>query len=120
MNRNLLIIIILILAVLVFWLLFAPPQFWLNMIKRVDTSDPVGTGQALVEQYNCKSCHQIGKVGRIFGPSLNGVTRRISEEELRLWLLNPRKVNPATAMPDLNLSEQEAEALISYLQTLEN
>jgi cytochrome c1 len=41
-------------------------------------------------------------------------------EKLRMWLLTPRKVNPATAMPDLNLSDQEAEAIIHYLRNLDD
>lgn len=120
MQRNIFLVIILILVFLGIWFLLAPPQFLLNLVKRVDMSNPVMAGQTLVERYQCKSCHPIGDEGRIFGPRLDGVTRRMPADQIRMWLLTPKKVNPGTAMPDLNLSEQEVEAILRYLESLDN
>ena len=120
MRKTYLTLLFSILLILAVWFWLAPPQVWLNLVKRVDLSDPVRAGEALAAQYNCTSCHVIQGNGRLFGPSLDGITRRIPAEKLRMWLLTPRKVNPATAMPDLNLSDQEAEAIIHYLRNLDD
>lgn len=120
MQRKILFTTLAILLVIVIWFVFAPPQFVLNLLKPVDLSNPAETGKALVTEYNCASCHPIGNEGRPFGPRLDGVTRRYSSDELRLWLLNPNKVKPGTVMPDFNLSDREIEAIMSYLQTLGN
>jgi hypothetical protein len=36
---------------------------------------------------------------------------------VRRWLREPQAVRPGTIMPDLNLSEDEIEALLAFLQT---
>lgn len=104
---------------LIIWLLFFPPRFWLNLTKRVDLSDPVATGAQLVEKYNCRSCHPIAGEGRSFGPDLTGVTRRLEPETLRLWLVKPGSLKANTTMPNLNLSDQEVTAIIAYLSALD-
>jgi cytochrome c2 len=119
MGKKTLLIIVVIFFILIIWFFISPPQFVLNLVKPVDMSDPTVSGKALIVQYDCTSCHQISGEGRSFGPELNGVTRRMTMEELQLWLLNPGNVKPGTAMPDLNLSDQEALAIISYLQSID-
>lgn len=108
---------ILILAII--WLLVSPPRFWLNLTKRVDLSDPAKAGATLVEKYDCRSCHVIGGEGRSFGPNLEGTTRRNDPETLRLWLIKPSAVKPNTSMPNLKLSDQEATAIMAYLNALD-
>ncbi|HEX2184413.1 MAG TPA: cytochrome c oxidase subunit II [Chloroflexota bacterium] len=39
-------------------------------------------------------------------------------ENLRRWLRNPQAVKPGNLMPNLNLSDQDVEALAAYLQSL--
>ncbi len=119
MGKKTLLIIIAVVFILILWFLIAPPQFVLDLVKPVDKSDSAAAGKAIITQYECTSCHQIGEEGRSFGPRLDGVTRKMPVEELRLWLLNPSSVKPGTAMPDLNLSNQEALAIISYLQSID-
>jgi cytochrome c1 len=36
-------------------------------------------------------------------------------ENLIQWIQNPRRFNPQTAMPDLQVSEEEARAIAIYL-----
>jgi len=45
---------------------------------------------------------------------LDGVTRRIKEDELRAWLRDPEAVRGPTAMPDFSLSDSEIEAILAY------
>ncbi len=120
MRRRLLLPISLILLIFVLWFVIAPPQFFLNWVKPVKTGDLASAGKELVSQYQCGSCHVIANTGRSFGPKLDGVTKKIPEEQLRQWLLNPSKVRPGTPMPDLKLSDQEVDAIIQYLKSLDN
>jgi cytochrome c2 len=116
MARKLISLLIGIGIVVLLWLWLAPPQVWLNWTKRVDLSDPLATGKALVEQYKCQDCHRILDEGALKAPDLSGVTRRLSDQELELWLKDPNTVKKNTAMPDFRLSDTEVTALISYLK----
>ena len=88
---------------------------------------------------NCLACHMVPipeeKFHGNFGPNLEGVASRRSEEEIRLQLVDPRYFNTDSIMPsyfktkDLKrvdpvysgkpiLSKQDIEDVISYLITL--
>jgi sulfur-oxidizing protein SoxX len=88
---------------------------------------------------NCLACHMLpipeeDDHGRI-GPPLLGVANRMSEAELRLRVINPKLINPATVMPAFYrveglhrvakqfagtpiLTAQEVEDVVAYLTTL--
>ena len=87
-------------------------------------------GKRLIVQYRCGACHMIPGVynaNGTVGPPLNWFARRTyiggelpnSPENLVRWLLNPKAVEPGTAMPDLGLNEQQARDIAAYLYTLE-
>lgn len=60
------------------------------------------------ESGNCIACHEVpGVEGRAsnFGPSLQGVGRKWSSEELRRWVKDARKMNPNTLMPPFGTLE---------------
>jgi sulfur-oxidizing protein SoxX len=60
------------------------------------------------ESGNCIACHEVpGVEGRVsnFGPSLQGVGRKWSSEELRKWVKDARKINPNTLMPPFGTLE---------------
>jgi cytochrome c len=98
-----------------------------------DTAPPVAgaaeDGRMLLRDYGCTSCHQIAGVrvpqGRV-GPSLTGFAdRRVvagllphTPENAVLWIVDPLGVNPDTLMPDLEVSEEDAEAMLAYLYSL--
>jgi mono/diheme cytochrome c family protein len=84
-------------------------------------------GKALFLQKGCAACHAIqGLSSGTVGPALNtqGSNPQIAgvlpnnKENLVKWLLNPPGVKPGTAMPNLGLSQDEADQLADYLQTL--
>ena len=102
--------------VLLLWLWLAPPQAWLNLSKRVDLSNPAATGERLMEQYRCRDCHRILGEGALKAPDLTGITQRLSDQELDLWLKDPNAVKRNTTMPDFRLSDTEVDALIAYLR----
>ncbi|MER8752390.1 c-type cytochrome [Mesorhizobium sp. M1050] len=75
----------------------------------------------------CGGCHEIpgvpGAQGTV-GPSLRGVAQRTyaagtvlrtSPDAMMRWISRARDVDPRTAMPNTNLSEQEARDITAYL-----
>lgn len=89
----------------------------------------VPRGAAAVAEMGCGSCHTIagipGAHGRV-GPPLTGVgDRAILAGELPntpanmiRWVRNPPAVEPATAMPNLGVTDQQARDIAAYLYTL--
>jgi cytochrome c1 len=88
------------------------------------------TGRQLIVKYRCGACHTIPGIydanGNV-GPPLIWFARRTyiggelpnSPPNLVRWLLDPKSVEPGTAMPDLGLSEQDARDVAAYLYTLQ-
>jgi len=86
-------------------------------------------GRELADRFGCGACHVIPGVqraeGRI-GPPLNGIAKRIYvagalpniPPNMIAWLQHPQRINPATAMPDVGLSETEARDVAAFLYTL--
>lgn len=111
-----------IVGVTALWVVTHPPRWWLNMTKSVNLDNPIQTGEALVNQYECRRCHQIGGQGAFKAPDLRGITQRFTDAELRQWLINPRSAqnNKGTAMPNFFLSDSEIKAITAYLRWLDN
>ncbi len=78
-------------------------------------------GKALFTAKGCAACHQhadvivSATVGHVGAPNLTDY--RPDPEFLRRWLRDPQAVRPGTRMPNLNLSDDEIEALIAFLST---
>ena len=111
---------ILAIVVLLGWLTLRPPRMWLNLTKQVEPT--ASAGAQLVEQYDCRSCHQINGQGALKAPNLAGITQRANDPAqviLRLWLQNPRAVRGNTAMPNFRLSDSEIDAILLYLHEVD-
>lgn len=91
----------------------------------------------LGERQACASCHQVWEGSTVRGPGQGpdlthlfsrkefiGAVHTLDEETLRAWLANPNALKPmqydvnGIGMPNLNLSEDELDALVAYLMTL--
>lgn len=74
----------------------------------------------------CMGCHGIDdfptdKLGELrHGPELSGIGSKVTPDWLYTWILDPKSLWPATNMPDLRLTEQEAADLVAYLMTKRN
>jgi cytochrome c2 len=101
------------------WFWFFPPRWWLNTLKPVDLTDPVGAGTSIVEAYDCRQCHLVDGEGKALGPNLKGVTERLDAVSLRQWLRDPGSIKWDTPMPNFHLSDPEIEAIVSYLAHLD-
>ncbi len=85
-------------------------------------------GRALIEQHGCGTCHVIGGVdganGRIGPPLTNFKDNRMvagqlqnTPENVVRFILEPRRFDPQTAMPDVGLTPEQAMAVAEYLYT---
>ncbi|MCE8016368.1 c-type cytochrome [Halomonas sp. MCCC 1A17488] len=86
-------------------------------------------GKLALYGYACIACHRIpGTVGphSDVGPPLAGIGGRRyiagvlanTPENMVHWLRHPTEVDPLTAMPDLDVTEQDALDMAAYLETL--
>ena len=66
----------------------------------------------------CSACHSIGGQGGTVGPALDGVGNRLTTSELDVWLADPTKVKPGTAMPNLHLPDATRGELVRWLASL--
>ena len=86
-------------------------------------------GAVSIEQLGCGACHVIPGISRAdgtVGPPLTDFSHRgyIAGElpnngpNLIRWIMDPKAVEPGTAMPDLGIGEAEARDIAAYLFTL--
>lgn len=87
-------------------------------------------GRRLISDYGCVSCHMVPGIASApsyVGPPLDHWGQRSyiagsltnNEENLVRWLVDPQAVEPGTAMPDLDVSEQDATNMAAYLLSIE-
>lgn len=86
-------------------------------------------GHAAIEHYGCGTCHTIAGVNgaeALVGPSLEHMGNRSyvagvlvnRPDNLVKWILDPPAIDPRTVMPKLDVTEQDARDIASYLYTL--
>mgnify|MGYP001073402694 CR=1 FL=1 len=91
-----------------------------------------GKGKEIFNTKACVACHDFSDVDKPVGPSLKGVTTRVSEDWLKKWLKNPDEVKktdkyaqeldkkfPTSNMVNLGLTDQEVKELIDYLKWMD-
>lgn len=95
----------------------------------VDGGDPTRGAQSM-QRHGCHSCHRIPGIPgahSYVGPPLTAWRERHfiagnlenTPENLIDWIMHPQSIEPGSAMPDMNVSEQEARDISAYLFTLE-
>jgi len=89
----------------------------------------LSSGQHVFETTACVNCHAVSGTpakGR-FGPDLTHLMSRDTlaagaapntPQMLRLWIRNPDDIKPGSKMPAMGLSDQEVDAVATYLETL--
>jgi cytochrome c len=87
-------------------------------------------GRMLARERGCGGCHVIPGVPRatgLVGPSLKHVANRVyiagvlanTPGNMVRWLQDPPAVDPLTAMPRLDLGDQEARDIAGYIYSLQ-
>jgi cytochrome c2 len=88
-------------------------------------------GKDAIEWYGCGSCHAIhgvnGADGRVGPPLIDFEERHFiagelpnEPENLVLWIMDPQSVEPGTAMPDLDIPDEDARHIAAFLYSWEN
>ncbi|MES2949575.1 MAG: c-type cytochrome [Pseudomonadota bacterium] len=102
-----------------------PPQLHAQLDRQ-----HAARGKHLLAQYQCGSCHVIPGVvasrGTV-GPTLRAFGRRSyiagnvpnQPAALARWIVDPQSVIPATTMPSMGVSPDDARAMVAYLYTLQ-
>jgi cytochrome c1 len=97
----------------------------------VEPGTPAAEGQMIIASKPCVGCHTIpgvpGATGQV-GPNLAGVASRTKiaggavnntgPDDLKKWVLNPPAEKPGTLMPNVGLTDDEANKIVAYLETL--
>jgi cytochrome c oxidase subunit II len=116
----------------------SPADFetWVSDMQATEESDDSLEGAVLFAEgadnmtQPCSACHSVEASAEQpnLGPNLGGFSERTSfagaifennPENLAAWLRNPPEVKPGAKMPNLNLTSDQIDALIEYLQSLE-
>ena len=108
---------------------------WIENEQKNALKPPEGSlaakGEEIYLNAGCTQCHVIDGIWDIQGdriaPNLTHVASRHvlggasfnnNKEDLTAWLANPAAIKPGTFMPNLELTEEEIDALIEYLGCL--
>ena len=86
-------------------------------------------GREVIGRVGCGSCHRIPGIAHAegsAGPPLDGIATRSYvggalpniPANMAAWIQHPKEIDPATAMPDLGLTDAEARDVAAYLYTL--
>ena len=79
----------------------------------------VSPGAAVFQTKGCMNCHSLNGTGGTFGPAMDKVGQRLSQEAIRRYIRNPKSVNPKAMMPpQTGLSDRELEEVAKFLSTL--
>ena len=85
----------------------------------------VKKGEGVYAAQKCSMCHQVAGKGNKLSP-LDGVTKKLSADEIREWIVNPvemTKKTKSTKKPPMpakygKLPKEDLDALVAYLQSL--
>lgn len=79
----------------------------------------VARGRELFRSVGCTGCHSAEGVGGRRIP-LDGVGARLSADTLRLWVVDPRAVDPGVRKPAYDdLPREDVEALVEFMESLD-
>jgi len=104
-------------------------QSQLNFTPQLPGANPV-RGATLIASYGCGSCHVVPGVknaeGEV-GPPLSKFAQRVyvagmlrnTPDNLANWIENPQSVVAGNAMPNMGVSDRDAQDIAAYLYTLQ-
>jgi len=80
-------------------------------------------GEQVYADQRCGICHSIGEKGNRKGP-LDGVGARLSNDELRQWIVDAKRMTAKTGAPrkpemkNYALPKDDVDALVAYMASL--
>jgi len=122
-------------ALMAFFVVADPPeryQAWAAAQRRSAADPPPGAtmrGRDVFMRSSCAMCHAIDGTSAqaVRGPNLTHVASRgtlaagslpNAPDALKRWIADPQQIKPGTYMPATQLSPEDMDALVGYLQTL--
>lgn len=88
-----------------------------NQVNPIKLSSKAIKGQQLWQNNNCWSCHQIYGLGGYLGPDLTNIySDSLKGQAYIKAFLN----SGIKSMPKFNFSDDESEAIIAYLKTIDS
>ena len=100
------------------WLTWA--SFDSPMANPAEEKNPLaGQGRRLYRELKCSYCHRVEGKGGTIGPELDKGAEGRSADWLARHLRDPRSITPKSAMPKMNLLDDEISALVAYLKSIE-
>jgi mono/diheme cytochrome c family protein len=105
-------------GIIMVWLLASGLGLACGRLNAQERAALVARGQQLYADKGCYGCHTVGTAGTPIAPDLRGVADRYPEASLARWLRDPSQQEPTRHMPNLQLSEEDANALAAYLASL--
>ena len=106
-------------------------QKWLESQKQAPVSDPqTEEGQKQFVALSCGTCHTVDGLrgaNGVFAPNLTHFASRATlgsgvapndEQNLRSWLKDPQTLKPGCLMPNMQLTDNQVDAILAYLRTL--
>lgn len=87
--------------------------------QRLSLGATVSPGAAVFQSKGCMNCHSLQGTGGKFGPPLDTIGQKLTLEQIRKYVHDPRSVNPKALMPpQKELSERELEEVAKFLGNL--
>lgn len=110
---------------------------WPYQVVRIDLATPADYAAARPQEADtaategfkharkyCLTCHRVAGIGgEKFPADLREISRPLSDQALKSWIIEPQKMRPGTSMPPLDVLLPEAErnrtadAIVRYLRT---
>lgn len=91
-----------------------------------DVAEPAESGEEAIDKYGCSACHDLNDSESEVGPKLNGISKRMTREQVRTAILDPNDTIAEGFDEDMmpqDLGEQmfavELEMIIDHLLKLE-
>jgi cytochrome c2 len=78
----------------------------------------VEEGKKIYSEMKCPMCHKLDGVGGKIGPDLSGVGSRKDAQWIKGFLKDPKSVIPGTKQPPFKGTDEELEAVVTYLMSL--
>jgi ubiquinol-cytochrome c reductase cytochrome b subunit len=75
-------------------------------------------GKTIFQAQTCNACHGDGGVGTAAGPALVGISSKLPPGQLSAFVKNPSAKAKAGGMPTAELSADDLQALVAYLNSL--
>lgn len=107
-------------GILIFFIGVSSLAGFLNVLPVfAQTDDAILRGQDVFTANKCARCHVIEGNGVKFGPDLSHIGSRRDVSWLLTFLKDPRSLIPQGKQPPFKGTDQEREALVAYLYSLQ-